>query len=59
VEEEIQHLAAWSSAEIRADGKWFFKDVEFVQKEVEHVRASIKESDYAADRTIFDTNAPV
>ena len=59
VEEEVQHLAAWSSAEIRADGKWFFKDVEFVQKEVEQVRASIKESDYAADRTIFDTNAPV
>lgn len=59
IEEELQHLAAWSSAEIRADGKWFFKDVDFVQKEVERVRASIKESDFAPDRTIFDSNAPV
>jgi hypothetical protein len=59
VQEEVRHLAAWSSGEISAEGTWTFKDVEFIQGEAEQVRASIREADYAPQKTVFDTDAKV
>ncbi|GAB6277390.1 MAG: hypothetical protein SAMD01599839_19300 [Rectinema sp.] len=59
VQEEVRHLAAWSSGEISAEGIWAFKDLEFTQREVEQVRASIRETDYAPQKTVFDTDEKV
>lgn len=59
MQEEVQHLAAWSSGEISAEGTWAFKDVEFTQREAEQVRSSIRETDYAPQKTVFDTDAKV
>jgi len=59
VQEEVQHLAAWASGEISAEGTWTFKDVGFIQREAEKVRASIRETDYVPQKTVFDTDAKV
>lgn len=59
VQEEIQHLAAWDSAEINAEGIWSFKDVEFIQKEADRIRAGVREADYAPQKTVFDTDERV
>ncbi|MEN6491089.1 MAG: hypothetical protein ABFC85_03770, partial [Rectinema sp.] len=59
VQEEVRHLAAWSSGEISAEGIWAFKDLEFIQREAEQVRASIRETDYAPQKTVFDTDEKV
>lgn len=59
VQEEVQHLAAWGSGEISAEGIWIFKDVEFTQREAAQVRASVREADYAPQKTVFDTDAKV
>lgn len=57
IQQELQHLAAWSEGEIAADGTWAFKDVEFTQHEAERVRAGVNESDYEPKSTIFDSDA--
>ncbi len=57
--EETQHLAAWSRGEISPEGKWTFSDIEFIEREVERVRASIDEKDYSPQKTVFDTDSPI
>ncbi|HPG95897.1 MAG TPA: hypothetical protein PLH76_00835 [Rectinema sp.] len=57
--EETQHLAAWSRGEISPEGKWSFSDIEFIEREVERVRASIDEKDYSPQKTVFDTDSPI
>ncbi len=57
IQRELQHLAAWSAGEIAADGTWFFKEIEFTEREAERVRAAVRESDYAPTSTIFDSDA--
>ena len=57
IQQELQHLAAWSEGEIAADGTWTFKDVEFTEREAERIRAGVRESDYAPTSTIFDSDA--
>ncbi|OQB95972.1 MAG: hypothetical protein BWX81_01617 [Spirochaetes bacterium ADurb.Bin110] len=57
--EETQHLAAWSRGEISSEGKWSFSDIEFIEREVERVRASIDEKDYSPQKTVFDTDSPI
>jgi len=59
LQEEVRHLAAWAGGEVSAEGTWTFKEVEFIQREAERVRASVREADYAPQKTVFDTDAKV
>jgi len=55
LQEEIRHLAAWSKADITADGLWRFDEISFIQDEAERVRSQVVESIYAPQSTIFDS----